>query len=80
MSTQQDLQYFYYRLMTIDGRACLVRRTSLRHFDSEGRIVTVSVRVPSFLPRRARQKRIMVDQHIVCITLTTVFESSYLIA
>mmetsp|Transcript_48327 Transcript_48327/g.100967 ORF Transcript_48327/g.100967 Transcript_48327/m.100967 type:complete len:175 (-) Transcript_48327:211-735(-) len=41
MSTQRDMQHFYYRMTSADGRGCLVRRTSLRLFDSAGRLVTV---------------------------------------
>ncbi len=41
VSTQRDVQHFYYRMTSADGRGCLVRRMSLRLFDSAGRLVTV---------------------------------------
>jgi hypothetical protein len=42
VSTQQDVQHFYYRMTSADGRCCLVQRTTLRQFDSAGHLVTVS--------------------------------------
>ena len=47
VSSQRDVQRHFYRTILADGRAFLLCRTSLRGFDSAGRLTTARPPRPS---------------------------------
>ncbi len=46
VSSQRDVHRYFYRTILADGRAFLIRRTSLRCFDAAGRITTARPPAP----------------------------------